>query len=71
MKAVCFDTPGAPDVMKVLNYSIPKINDEQTVVRINLSIVKNSGPRGVCQTCREIHRPIIRNHIINKQLTFY
>ena len=28
MKAVCFDTPGKPDVMKVSNCEIPEINDE-------------------------------------------
>ena len=34
MKAVCFDTPGAPDVMKISNFEIPQINDEQVLIEV-------------------------------------
>ena len=34
MKAVCFDTPGKPDVMKISNCKIPKISDEQILIKV-------------------------------------
>ena len=34
MKAVCFDTPGTPDVMKISNSEIPKISDEQVLIEV-------------------------------------
>ena len=34
MKAVCFDTPGTPDVMKISNSEIPKINAEQVLIEV-------------------------------------
>ncbi len=34
MKAICFETPGTPDVMKVSNSEIPKINDEQVLIEV-------------------------------------
>ena len=34
MKAVCFDNPGTPDVMKISNCEIPKINDEQVLIEV-------------------------------------
>ena len=34
MKAVCFDTPGKPDVMKISNCEIPEINDDQILIEV-------------------------------------
>ena len=34
MKAVCFDTPGPPDVMKVSNFEMPKIYDDQVLIEV-------------------------------------
>ncbi len=34
MKAVCFDTPGKPDVMKISNCGIPEINDDQILIEV-------------------------------------
>ena len=34
MKAVCFDTPGKPDVMKISNCGMPEINDDQILIKV-------------------------------------
>ena len=34
MKAVCFDTPGKPDVMRISKYEIPEINDDQLLIEV-------------------------------------
>ena len=34
MKAVCFDTPGKPDVMKITNCEIPRKNDGQVLIEV-------------------------------------
>ena len=34
MKAVCFDTPGKPDVMNISNCEIPEINDDQILIEV-------------------------------------
>ena len=57
MKAVCFDIPGKPDVLKISTCELPKISDKQVLIE-----VKYAGVNRPDVIQREGNYPAPRNH---------
>ena len=59
MKAIHFDQPGPPDVLKLIDYEIPKINENQVLIS-----VKYAGVNRPDIVQREGNYPAPKNHSI-------